>query len=95
MLAATSGQGSEAGHEKVKPREGNHVDRQLSKISVQLSRESKAGGNSRHGEGYKMVEVSISRCGKLQGSKIKDILIVLKIKYELNNLSRKFIEILS
>jgi len=49
LLGATRCQGGESRHEEVETREGNHVDGQLSQISVQLTWEAKAGGDSGHG----------------------------------------------
>ena len=42
LLTATRSERSEAGHEEVETGEGNHVDRQLTQVSVQLTREPKA-----------------------------------------------------
>ena len=52
----------------MKSREGNKVDSKLSKVRVELTRESKAASNSRHGSRNEMVEVSISGGGQLEGS---------------------------
>ena len=52
----------------MKSREGNHVDCKLAKISVQLAREAEAGGDTRHGERYKVIEVTIGRCCQLQSA---------------------------
>merc|ERR1719481_2325554 len=68
LLGATGSQGSKPGHEKVQAWEWNHVHGKLSEVSVQLSREPWGGGNAGHGEGDKMVEVSIRRVGQLQSS---------------------------
>ncbi|GMT14308.1 hypothetical protein PFISCL1PPCAC_5605 [Pristionchus fissidentatus] len=67
-LRALGRQGSESRHEEVKTREGNHVDGQLAEISIELTRESQAGRNSRHGHRHKMVEISIVGVGKFQGA---------------------------
>ena len=40
LVRTTAGEGSEADHEEVETREGNHVNRQLSEIGVELTRES-------------------------------------------------------
>jgi len=48
LLGSLGGQRSESGHEEVQTREGHHVHRQLAKISVQLARETQAGGHSGH-----------------------------------------------
>ncbi|GMT14310.1 hypothetical protein PFISCL1PPCAC_5608, partial [Pristionchus fissidentatus] len=67
-LCSLGGQGSESRHEKVKTREGNHVDGQLAEISIELTRESQAGRNSRHGHRHEMVEVSVGRVGQLEST---------------------------
>ena len=69
LLAATGGQGGESGHEEVEPGEGDHVDGQFPEISIELTGEPEAGGHTGHGQGDKMVQVTIGGGGKLQGSK--------------------------
>ena len=68
LLAATGGQGGEARHEEMETREGDHVDGQFPEVSVQLAGEPEAGGDTRHGEGDKMVQVTIGGGVQLQGS---------------------------
>jgi hypothetical protein len=51
LLGAPGGEGGEAGHEEVKAREGNHVDRQLTQVSVQLPREPSHSNNAQLGIG--------------------------------------------
>ena len=68
LLAATRCQGSKTRHEKVQSGEGYHVDCQLPEIGIELTREPEAGGDAGHGEGYQMVQVSIGRGGKFQGT---------------------------
>ena len=46
LLRASGGQGSEPWHEEVETREGDHVDSQLTEISVQLAREPQTGGHT-------------------------------------------------
>ena len=53
--------------------EGDHVDRQLPEVSIELARESEGGGDSRHSEGHQMVQVSVGGVGQLQGPKIISI----------------------
>ena len=67
LLRAAGGQRGEAGHEEVEAGEGNHVDRQLPQVSVQLAGEPEAGGDTGHGEGDQVVEVTIGGGGQLQG----------------------------
>ena len=68
LLAATRGQRSKTGHEKVQSGEGDHVDCQLPEIGIELTREPEAGGDTGHGEGYQMVQVSIGGGGEFQGT---------------------------
>ena len=51
LLGATGGEGSKAGHEEMKSREGHHVDSQLAEISIELAGEPQAGGDTGHGQG--------------------------------------------
>ena len=46
LLRAAGGERGEAGHEEVEAGEGNHVDRQLPQVSVQLAGEPEAGGHA-------------------------------------------------
>lgn len=66
LLTAARGQRSETDHEEVQAREGNHVDGQFTEVRVQLTRESQAGGDTRHDDGDKMVQVTILGCVELQ-----------------------------
>merc|ERR1711894_379295 len=67
LLASTGGEGSEPGHEEMETGEWHHVNSQFPEISVQLAGESEAGGHSRHGSGYKMVQISVCGGGQFQG----------------------------
>ena len=44
LLAATGGQRGKAGHEEVEAGEGDHVDRQLPQVGIQLAGEPEEGG---------------------------------------------------
>ena len=68
LLGAPGGEGSEPGHEEVETGEGDHVDRQLPEVSIELAGEPEAGGHTGHGEGHQVVEVTIGGGGKFQGS---------------------------
>jgi len=68
MLASPGGQRGKARHEKVEPGEWDHVDSEFPQVSIQLSREPEAGGDSRHGEGHQVVEVTVGGGGELQGA---------------------------
>ena len=61
LLGAAGGQRCEAGHEEVEAGEGNHVDRQLAQVSVELAGEPEAGGHTGHGQGDQVVEVTVGR----------------------------------
>ncbi|KFP94168.1 hypothetical protein N329_04312, partial [Haliaeetus albicilla] len=57
LLAAARRQRGEAGHEEVETREGHHVDGQLAEISIELTGETEAGGDTAHGGRNEVVEV--------------------------------------
>jgi len=67
LLGSSAGQRSESGDEEVKTGEGNHVDCEFPEISVELSREPQAGGDTRHGGGDEMVKISVCGGGEFQG----------------------------
>ena len=46
-----------------------HVDSQFTEISVKLSWESEAGGDTGHDGGHKMVQVTVCGGSEFQGSK--------------------------
>merc|ERR1711976_551217 len=68
LLATTGGERGKARHEEVETGEGHHVDSQLSQVSVKLTWETQAGGDTRHGGRHQMVEITIGGSGQLQGS---------------------------
>ncbi|TRY63449.1 hypothetical protein TCAL_16600 [Tigriopus californicus] len=47
-------------------RERHHVDGQFAKISVQLTGETKTSGDTGHGQGHEMVQVTVGGGGELQ-----------------------------
>jgi hypothetical protein len=65
-VSATAGQRSEADHEEMKTREGNHVDGQLAEIRVELAWEAQASCDTGHDCGDEMVEVAIRWVVKLE-----------------------------
>jgi len=79
LLGSTGSERSESNHEEMKTREGNQVDSKLSKVRVQLTRESKTGGDSRDGSRHQMVQVSVGGGGELEGSEA-DVIESLVIK---------------
>ena len=87
LLAATGGQRGEARHEEMETGEGDHVNGQFPEVSVQLAGEPEAGGDTRHGEGDKMVQVTIGGGVQLQGSTNN------KKKYKTRNKSIKSFKI--
>merc|ERR1712038_1904284 len=68
LLATTRCKRSETRHEEVETREGHHVDSQLTKISIELTRETKAGCDTRHGSRHQMVKITVGGGGELQGT---------------------------
>ena len=61
-------QGSKPDHEKVKAREGDHVDSQLAEIAIELAREAETAGSSTQSGSNQIVEISISWSGELQSA---------------------------
>jgi len=59
---------SESNQEEVETRERNEIDGQLSKIRVELSRESEAACNSTHNGRDQMIQVSICGGCEFEGS---------------------------
>lgn len=68
LRAATAGQGSEADHEEVQTREGNHVDGELAKVGVQLAGETEGGGDTGHDSGDQVVQVTVRGLGELESA---------------------------
>jgi len=66
LLGAPGGQGSESRHEEMQSWEGNHVDCQLSQVSVELSREPEASGHTGHCKGDQVVQIAVGGGGKFQ-----------------------------
>ena len=67
-MGATGGEGSEANHEEVETREGNHVDSQLAEIRVELTGESEAACDARHDSRDQVVKVTVGGGGELEGA---------------------------
>ena len=68
LLRPSGCERSESRDEEMETRERYHVDSQFTEISVELSWESEAGGDTRHGGGDEMVQVTVCGGGEFQGS---------------------------
>jgi len=68
LLGSSWGKGGKSNHEEVKSGEWNQVDSELSQVRVQLTWESEAACNTRHGSRDEVVKVTICGGGKLEGS---------------------------
>ncbi len=66
LLAAPGGEGSKPRHEEVESRVRSHVLDKLGHVVVNLAGEAEAAGDSRHGQGDQVVEVSEGWIGELQ-----------------------------
>mmetsp|Transcript_11881 Transcript_11881/g.30750 ORF Transcript_11881/g.30750 Transcript_11881/m.30750 type:complete len:467 (-) Transcript_11881:15-1415(-) len=66
LLRATRRERREADHEEVEAREGDHVDRQLAQVAVELAREAEAARRGRHDGGDQVVEVAKGRRRELE-----------------------------
>jgi len=58
-VSATAGKRSKSNHEEVKTRERHHVDSQLPQVRVELTRETKARGDTRHDSGDEVVQIAV------------------------------------
>ena len=67
-VGTTTGERSEANHEEVETRKGNHVNSQFAEIRVQLARETETGGDTGHDGRDQVVEISVRGVGQLEGS---------------------------
>ena len=67
-VSAAAGQGSEADHEEVQTREGNHVDSQLAEIGVELTGETEGGGDTGHDSRDQVVQVTVGGGAQLEGA---------------------------
>ena len=65
LLGPAGSQRGKPGHKEVETGEGDHVDRQLPEVSVELTGEPEAGGHAGHGEGDQVVEVTVGRGSQL------------------------------
>ena len=50
-----------------------HVDTQFAEISIELTRESEASGDTGHGNGDKMIKIAVCWGGQFEGS--NDVLV--------------------
>ena len=70
LLRASGGQGSEPGHEEVEAREGDHVDRQLPQVSVELAGEPETGGHAWTNAEWMRLSETILWLSRTQGQEI-------------------------
>ena len=68
LLRASACKGGEPGHEEVESGEGDHVHSQFPQVSIELTRETQAGGDTAHCGRDQMVKVTISWSGKFESA---------------------------
>jgi hypothetical protein len=68
LLGAAGSEWGEASEEEVEAGERDQIDSKLAKVRVELTRETKAAGNSRHAGRAQVVQVSVGRGGELEGA---------------------------
>ena len=81
LLGSSRSEGSEAHHEEVETREGNHVNSELAEIAVQLAGEAQAAGGAADSSRDQVVKIAVGGGGELEGSEA-DIVQGLVIKGE-------------
>merc|ERR1719401_58060 len=69
LLRAAGGQRCKSCHKKVKTREGNQIDGDLTQIAIELTWKAQAGGYSAHCCAHEMVQIAIGGGCQLQGAK--------------------------
>jgi hypothetical protein len=68
LLGSSGGKGGESNHEEVESGERDKIDGEFSQVTVELTGESEAGGDSGHGSGDQVVKITISGGGEFKGS---------------------------
>merc|ERR1712232_654090 len=68
LLGTTGSERGEPGHEEVQTRKGDHVDSDLTQVTVQLTRETDAASGGGHSSRDQMVQVTVGGGGQLQGT---------------------------
>jgi hypothetical protein len=68
LLGAAGGEWGEASEEEVEAGERDQIDSKLAKVRVELTRETKTAGYSRHAGRAQVVQVSVGRGGELEGA---------------------------
>jgi hypothetical protein len=68
LLGSSGSKRSESNHKEMKTWERNHIHSKLSKITVQLTRETKGASGTTDSSRYQMVKITVSRGGKLKSS---------------------------
>mmetsp|Transcript_60855 Transcript_60855/g.125386 ORF Transcript_60855/g.125386 Transcript_60855/m.125386 type:complete len:259 (+) Transcript_60855:216-992(+) len=68
LLGSAGRQRGEANHEEMETGEGHDVDGKLSKVGVELTRETKRAGDTGHDSGHQMVQVSEGGGGELEST---------------------------
>ncbi len=69
LLTPSTSEGCKSDHEEMETGEGNQVDCQLPQVTVELTREAQTAGDSTHGYGDQMVQVTVGGGGQFQCSK--------------------------
>jgi hypothetical protein len=91
LLRSLGNQGSESDHEEVQTGERDHINGKFSKIRVQLTGETKTGGNARHDQRNEMIEISVGRGLESESTKAN---IVQSLVVNTKSLVRVFNELL-
>ena len=66
LLGTAGSEGHETDHEEMQTRERDEVDSHLAQVSVELTGEAEARGDTRHGGRHQVVEVAVGGGGQLE-----------------------------
>lgn len=65
-MCTTRGEGRKSDHEEMETWEGDHVNSKFAQVRIELARETKTCGYTRHHCRHEMIEITVRRAGKFE-----------------------------